>query len=421
LEADDEIALRRGEEDACLADEIFESRASKRDGSLTWTRGCLPPETNWQEFEEVHVGDYIARYSYRRFDLDIVGPPVYPELPCDARTYYTASGMSSISAVILSLDRILDSEMEFWCPPDGYFETQHLVRAYSRKLVFRPLTSPFADGLSLRNPICLHFDSISAKNPFGSIHSPDIPWSNVLLAIVDTTCYVRTDPMISQIWSELAFHNVPVAFVRSHLKLDGFGSECARFGSVVLCEPDSGEGLSRDFSDSLRKMVPDAIRCFGLMANVDALPTFRQSEIYHRLTENRARRIQATCDRIVEVLMANLSVQGEYSVSAYHHKMFVTISHKAWSEKDLVTNAVREVLRQCEVSSLNVRRATSFGFRFAAICEVVDLGTGLWTLRISPSDESPDKGWAIAEIVHQVLTTGRDAVHTLGHSFAKPR
>jgi hypothetical protein len=360
-------------------------------GAAGTERPLLPlPETNWPNRESVAIGDYVLQYSYRRFDLQISGPPVYPGLSCDASEVYVSSGMAALSAVYTALDRVLEQALELWCSPDGYFETQHLARAYTSMLTVRsaPLLAPSGDAQTAL--ACLHIDSISAADGAALIERHDFPWHRVLLAVVDTTCYARTDRHIERISTVLSGKGIFHVLVRSHLKLDAFGTESARFGSIVMCQPPAQHGYVHELVSAMRKIVADVVRSFGLAPVPGHLLPFHQSPEYFALMQARVDRIRDNSRRLAGALREALG-DAPHVIREYHHGMFLTIHHPGWTGHAALEALAKEIVARCAGAGNRVHHATSFGFDFTAIAALMDIPSMLYVLRVSLSDEPMEK------------------------------
>lgn len=356
-------------------------------GAVGTECSLLPlPETNWPNRESVGIGDYVLRYSYRRFDLQISGPPVYPALSCDASEVYVSSGMAALSAVYMALDRVLEQALELWCSPDGYFETQHLVRAYTRMLTVRSTQLLAPSGDTQSTLACLHIDSIAAADGAALIERYDFPWHRVLLAVVDTTCYARTDPLIERISTMLSRKEIFHVLVRSHVKLDAFGTESARFGSIVMCQPLAENGYVHELANAMRKVVADVVRSFGLAPMPGHLLPFHQSPEYFAMMQIRVNRIRDNSRRLAETLREALGA-APYYICEYHHGLFLTIHYPGWTEHATLEMLAKEMVARGSGAGSRVYHATSFGFDFAAIAALMDMPSKLYALRVSLSDE----------------------------------
>ena len=78
------------------------------------------------EGQSYQIGPYDLYSSYQRADLTVAGPPIYSRFDCagyrEVSTTYAASGMSSISTLLLALGRLLPGACLI-APASAYSET----------------------------------------------------------------------------------------------------------------------------------------------------------------------------------------------------------------------------------------------------------------------------------------------------------
>jgi hypothetical protein len=341
------------------------------------------PETNWADSETRSLGTHEIQYNYQRFDLQVSAPPVYPALGPEELTFYTCSGMAAIAAVISALDRLAQTRIDFWSLSDSYFETQHLVRHYAPHLDVRVAPSfEVLRELPSEAFRVLHVDSISAS-------APDERWGSIaprtILALFDTTCYSRGDARIADTVRRFDALGIPVAVVRSHLKLDSLGMEAGRLGSILLrASPRCGE-LQRQAAAGLARLVPDVVRLFGTAPFIDRFFVVADESELLALSELRADRIQSNSAALADEL--ERALPPTMQVRRYHHGMFTTHHHPDWTDAAPVKAMAARIARRCRSVGCHVAQATSFGFDFTVITDVMDVPTQRFALRLAPSDE----------------------------------
>ena len=101
---------------------------------MAWCR----TETNWAgEGELYQIGPFDLHSGYQRADLTVAGPPIYCGLDCaeyrELSTIYAASGMSSISNLLVALGRVLPGA-RLIAPPGAYGETLEAAAQYGAGL-----------------------------------------------------------------------------------------------------------------------------------------------------------------------------------------------------------------------------------------------------------------------------------------------
>lgn len=348
------------------------------------------PETNWSERGELSLGDHRLRYRYQRFDLTADAPPIYPAVDLAGAVetaFFTSSGMAALAAVFLALDRILVGPLEMWSLRDAYFESQHLAARYTKGLRL-VLASGFAELSERRERearrAMVHVDSICADlaGVSAALNDPD-----VVMVLFDTTCFHRTDPRIAAIVAEAFDRSLAVILVRSHMKLDTLGLENGRLGSVVVYAPPGMKAAAKDGIEGVRRLVPDVIRSLGLgpKASDFFLAASRDTAELVALSAERAARTADNCVMMAAELQAGL--WPAVGLRRYQHRMFLTLHHPHWTEPEPVQRCIETVVGAARAAGTCVVSANSFGFDFTVCADVLDVSSGLFALRIAPSDE----------------------------------
>lgn len=381
-------------------DPVDEKRDAFR-AHLMFRGAAAFPETNWANSTSITLGNHAFDYEYQRFDLRVAAPPIYPALGPSEHTIYTCSGMAAMTAVVAALNRMSQSGVVFCSVTDAYFETQHLVRHYADRLDLR-VASSFQELVNNADDrfAVMHLDSIS-------VEEPDALWGiltdRVILAVFDTTCYARADRRIQHIVHQLEARGIPLALVRSHLKLDSLGLEVGRLGSVQLHPPSQCGAVQRQVIQAVAHLVPDVVRLFGMAASIDRFFIVADEAELLDLSTRRAERISENCAALAnEFDRAALGVD----IRRYHHGMFLTLHGSDWTTPTPVRAVAAEVAKQCTDIGCRVARATSFGFDFTVLTEVFDLLTGRFCLRLAPSDEPHKQLAPVVSILRDCLRNG---------------
>ncbi len=356
------------------------------------------PETNWTKTECITLGGYSFRYGYQRFDLQVTAPPVYPALGSPERTFYTCSGMAAVTAVVIALNRLAQSRIAFWSVTDAYFETQHLVRHYADRLDVR-VAARFGDLAAEAGDafIVVHIDSICARGPD---ELWDLLTDRVILAIFDTTCYSRGDNRIEDTVRRLESRGIPVVIVRSHLKLDSLGLEAGRLGSIHLRAPEGCGAVPRQVLEAIAHLVPDVVRLFGIAPSIDRFPIFADDDELLELSVLRAEMIKRNSAAIADELERAVP---DIAVRRYHHGMFLTLHRSNWTAAEPVRKIASAIEALCRQVGSHVAHATSFGFDFTVVTDVMDVATDRFCLRLAPSDEPLDRMLSIVPMLVRAL------------------
>lgn len=344
------------------------------------------PESNWTDVEEFTILDHKFKFSYQRFDQQVFAPSIYPRLNNrkDSQTFYTKSGMSSISAFLIAMSRALNSTVDFFSVTDAYFECLHFVKNYidrANLLVFDNYSS-LQEGIRVASaPAVIHFDSISKSTlNFSTLANNN----TVKLVIFDTTCLLRTDKILTDLTEYFNRKGVPVVLIRSHLKLDCLGTEVSKVGSIVISQPEKIDDKVSRFLWTIGRLIPDVIKLCGMAPSLeDFLCTKNQEELL-KLCALRGKITKINCEFMSERFSKSLN--RKYEIKKFPHGMFFGIHNENWTDDIKVKNIIKSMISN-KSNTLNIFHSTSFGFDFVAISDVWDVESGKFSMRVSISDE----------------------------------
>ena len=331
-------------------------------------------------------------YSYQRYDLRRVD--------CDwlqlvhglhlsqraAHGAFTSSGMGAISAVTATLARHGWTTIEI--SPDPYFEVPWLVSRLHPSLSVTE-TPTFGDGAAV-----VWLDTISSTWPElphqrGSAH----------LLVIDTSCLEPDSPHVAAWLARADELSLPTVLVRSHIKLDCFGQEVGRLGSVIVVAPsDDPTGV-----DVLARDIREAVSLLGATVEPARLYPWLGDPEFLELARWRTEAIRASTRRLGDELSRRLGGRDDMAVLARAHETSVLVRlppGTAESEPSIS----RRVADLCERSDLPVAAAGSFGLDRIAVTDFIDLRDGRHYLRVCGSDVPPNVEYAVAEAIVEVLT-----------------
>ena len=281
---------------------------------------------------------------------------------------------------------------------DGYGETRELLERLAPRVHIAPWrlrrTLPAGSGARV-----LLVDSVG---PDDSAHVDDPMPRDTALVAFDTTCFWRTSGRIARVVRWARRHDVPVALFRSHNKLDSFGIEYGRLGSIVV------SWRRRSSAARMRGLVRetrDAIRLLGVAAIPAHLPPFAGQDAYElreRATDGRDHPQCAASLRPVAALAAGPGVV------LYAHGLYLTIAPSAELRVQDVKRAATALCAALPTRGLPARHAGSFGFDFIAVEWFTDARTKKNVLRVAPGD-GPDVDDRRAGRRHRRMVCGADA------------
>jgi hypothetical protein len=207
-------------------------------------------ETAWAHTGRMKAGPFEFSYDYQRADLEVRGPSFYAHAGQSLHdTVYTSSGMSAISALLLTSVKVVQAA-DILIMPGAYGETVELIESYAHHLRIvqtRGLSSDLASS-SDRFRILL-FDSSASSLAFEAILRCAAPCLNLI--IFDTTCFSSGSGRIRRVLSWARRWRLPIVLVRSHTKLDSLGLEYGRLGSAVFVDAEEVCPPKRDILKGL--------------------------------------------------------------------------------------------------------------------------------------------------------------------------
>ncbi len=338
------------------------------DWSITET-ACAEPTSRT-------VGPYRLTFGYQRADLAVDGPPVYPvpsegSSPAVRETLYTSCGMAALATLFVALDHTNPGAVVYMARR-GYAETRELIERVASRIAIEPIERLAAGAARERSPCrALFLDSGCVE---GLPVLDRLPVRAIDLVIFDTTCYARTSGRVRRVLRWCLEHRVPIALVRSHVKLDSLGVEYGRLGSLVIASPHAARRIVRLVRESRA-----ALRLLGAAALPAHLVPFAHGEAYTRCTRQRICAIVLNTRRLARRLRA--TPLGP-TVVRYAHGLYLAIAPLA---RDVASmpGPLSGFLRD---EGLPVRHAGSFGFDFIAIERHPHPGQRRDVLRIAPGD-----------------------------------
>jgi hypothetical protein len=329
-----------------------------------------------------------VKYGYQRYDLERV------EIDWEGELYYIhsvgrftdglllSSGMSAVAALFSTFARRGWTRVQF--SPVPYYESQLLATRF-----FKSIRCNHAlDGKFSADPDVLWLDT-------SSLIWPEFPKQigSIRLLVVDTTC-VEPDSSHIQRWiNESERLNCPVILVRSHIKLDSFGMELGRLGSIVISAStdQSGDAVA------LMSELEQARSGFGLGFTLIGLYPWLGDPEFAQLTKQRTAAIRDVTN-ILGVALRNArkpSDQFEILPSITHGlfliirtKLDVTSDEDAPREVNPFAGFIlsRKIAESCKRSNLPVLAAASLGLDQLTINDFVNIANGQHEVRIASAD-----------------------------------
>ena len=202
------------------------------------------------------------------------------------------------------------------------------------------------------------------------------------LVVFDTTCVGQTSGRIARVLAWARRHDVPVALVRSHAKLDSLGIEYGRLGSIVLTWRRRGPA---DFMRDLVREVRDTVRLVGSAPIPAHLPPFAGSPAYRAASVARTAALMRNTRRLGRALR---TTPVGPSVTVYPHALYLTLDPRGELRVQDVKRAIEGLCEAISSQDLAVRHAGSFGFDFTALEWFTDPASKRNVIRIAPGDRA---------------------------------
>lgn len=341
-------------------------------------------ETNFNNQEELYVGNFQLTSRYQRYDLRAMlqNPlsEIYRITQSKFRSsgQFTASGMSAISALLTALNSSSRrQDIGILIDPRSYFETICTLQK------FFPDIPLFFSAEQVTTPeVLLWADSICPTGHGDLGHHPLL--SRIRAVVADTTCWELADGKLHGILESMHPLNLPAILVRSHIKLDSLALEFGRLGSVVFLYHNSLPKGTLSWLGEIAPTTAEACARLGLNFTAQNLLPFHHNEDFHVLNRIRVQAIRENTRHLAAQLKTLLSPSST-TVQSYDHQLFFTID-LGQTERTYINNLGERLAAACREQGLFARFAGSFGFDFHAVDAYLDYVSRHILLRISPSD-----------------------------------
>lgn len=317
-------------------------------------------ETKWKA-GPCGSGAFRFDYEYQRADLSVDGPPAYSiRALADAflPTQHTTSGMAALSAALLAMRRIWPG-CTFEARSDGYPETLELI-----DLLHNPQS---ADG-AMRIVI--------VDSTVDTAQSARARMAGATAVVFDTSCFAASSSRIGAIVTAAAESRLPMILIRSHTKLDCFGLDYGRLGSVVVTKGSGGADRALD------RFVADFIRLTGSAALPLHFPPFAGGDEFRSLSRART----AWTIRCTRLIQSHLRRATAVDLRSFAHGLYIVFNPAPYSDKDAASVAAEHLVGRLVEAGIPARHAGSFGFDFFGCDWFEDPETGRIGLRLSVGD-----------------------------------
>ena len=326
-------------------------------------------------------------YDYQRYNLRRVDVQWLQEL------YFTdtegrfsdgllfACGMSAIAALYSVFSRRAWKQVQF--SPIPYFESNLLAKRFFENITFDQANDQFTSDRDV-----LWLDT-------SSLIWPKFPEQagSIRLIVVDTTL-VEPDSVHTTQWIHESAHlKCPLVLVRSHMKLDSFGLEVGRLGSIVVIAPDNNS----DETEELIKELLQARSGFGTGFNLINLYPWLGNQEFADLTRLRTIAIRRVTQLLYSALIDIRRSGDRYEVlPSKSHSIFLVIQ----TNIDVGSGGNRQdglnpfqgfalslsIAEYCSRTHLPMIAAGSLGLDRITVNDFVNFNNGLHEVRVAGAD-----------------------------------
>lgn len=346
---------------------------------------------NWTESNPVYDmraehSRYSIQYGYQRLNLSFPEPwkdqPYTGLQDRNKRTHlhllFTSSGQGASAAVFLALKSIGITTV---CPAESlnYYETTDLIEKTGLNI---------SKKSSRRRSAFLLDSSTLSKRNFS------IP--NCRFIVVDTTCWDLNDKAIQTTVGQALKRGMIAILIRSHTKLDSFGTEWGRLGSIVTIASSESALLF----EKTRKTIVELSSVFGVRAEISSLYPFLKDKNHTSKVSRWIKTIRSSNNGVLRTLKAKLNPK-QFEIVGFEHSLFFWIKVKGISfsrlmqrEKNLVENLVSAGIPALVIASFpwDFVAITTFDMKLAG-------NESVPVLRISCPPLSKKHSNTVAEIV----------------------
>ena len=179
------------------------------------------------------------------------------------------------------------------------------------------------------------------------LFSIDYTIVNTSCIILDTSCLAPTDEYIINLYDYCKKNNKTLILVRSHMKLDCFGLEINRLGSLLIFN---------DKNDIINKAKKLQI-ALGNNTTLNNIYPWLGVENFFNITKNNVLKVQRMMADVKKYLVKELDI-NKYEVCSFDHNLYLTIKIK--NKVDNLDELNKNVSSYCQKYKLPVLTASSF-------------------------------------------------------------
>jgi hypothetical protein len=258
------------------------------------------------------------QYSYQRYDLKFRYKnwlnKIYgiQNASFISDGLFVASGMSALFVSIMSLKHLYSEYTQTYISKDGYFEIDNMLNKYTH--LFNK--KYFEEGELCQADIVI-LDSSSTDLPRKET------WIDAKIIIIDTTCWEPGNSTLEYLLTTLENHQGIMILIRSHIKLDCFGLEVSRLGSIVVLSSKNTNIATIGDLEAFQKVCQELNGNIGSNFSLFKYYPWLAEKQFHNICRNRTQKI-----RLYSKLIADKVISGNISgfeVIKPQHGLFMLI------------------------------------------------------------------------------------------------
>ena len=289
------------------------------------------------------------------------------------KLFFTNSGMSAITSLLMSLKKICNSYSFVFPDSDIYFETYDFYNKYIK-------------NNSVGEKEILYIDTISKyfeTDKYLKILNTN---SNIFAIILDTTCFSPNS--LKRFISNILSSNIFCILIRSHTKLDMLGSELSSLGSLLYLIPNN---ISTDEFNKIKNVIAESyyiLGKFGSLCLPENFPEIIFEQNFKKINEQRVKKIEKNNYCLFNYLQKNIN-RGRV-ILPVHQKfvLYIVENEVAFLKQNIM---IEQKIKKMAKNDSQLYYACSFGFDFIALDSYYDINEQNYVIRISMNDAILDE------------------------------
>jgi len=346
------------------------------------------------------LGADSVQFSYQRHDLRLQQRNWLRFLYFTSSVETTADGllfscgMSALAAALAVIHKRGFHSMQFSSEP--YFESWLLTQRFFPQITLEQTQAEFSNTSDV-----VVLDTASAVWPVFPKKRGALQ-----LIVIDTSCVAPDSPLVERWICSARRLDVPLLLVRSHVKLDAFGIEPGRLGSVLVVA--KSELATTEYMAELRQ----ARSGFGSTFSALSLYPWLGSPDFAELTNSRVTQIRRTTSALAHDLSTRIEARDSIGIRPTEHRIFLLVETGLLHETPAVGSQQggsptlsESIATRAQNEGLLVCHAPSFGLDVVTVTDFVNIHDNRHYLRVSGADLP---AWMVPTLADVILVEIRN-------------